>query len=76
VKVRRNEGVATHIDPKPCAGIREDVGEASAGECTGQPAEMNAASGDSALGRQELHIAQELAPRACNPQQANVRCVR
>ena len=37
MKVRRNEGVATHIDPKPCAGIREDVGEASAGECTGQP---------------------------------------
>jgi hypothetical protein len=37
VKVRRNEGVATHIDPKPCAGIRKDIGEASAGECTGQP---------------------------------------
>jgi hypothetical protein len=37
VKVRRNEGLATHIDPKPCAGIREDAGEASAGERTGQP---------------------------------------
>jgi hypothetical protein len=37
VRVRRNEGVATHIDPKPCAGIREDIGEASAGERTGQP---------------------------------------
>src|SRR5512145_3194607 len=31
------KGVATHIGPKPCAGIREDVGEASAGERAGQP---------------------------------------
>jgi hypothetical protein len=37
VRVRRSEGVAIHIGPKPCAGIREDVGEASAGECIGQP---------------------------------------
>jgi hypothetical protein len=37
VRVRRSEGVATHIDPKPCAGVREDVGEASAGERIGQP---------------------------------------
>ena len=37
MRVRRNEGVATHIDPEPCAGIREDVGEASAGERAGQP---------------------------------------
>ena len=28
VKVHCDEGVATHIGPKPCAGIREDVGEA------------------------------------------------
>ena len=31
------KGVATHIGPKPCAGIREDVGEASAGERAAQP---------------------------------------
>ena len=37
MRVRRNEGVATHIDPEPCAGIREDVGEASAGDRIGQP---------------------------------------
>jgi hypothetical protein len=37
VRVRRSEGVAIHIGPKPCAGIREDVGEASAGERIGQP---------------------------------------
>jgi hypothetical protein len=37
VKVRRNEGVAIHIDPKPCAGTREGDGEASAGERIGQP---------------------------------------
>jgi hypothetical protein len=37
VEVRRNEGVAIRIGPKPCAGIREDIGEASAGERIGQP---------------------------------------
>ena len=37
MRVRRSEGVAIHIGPKPCAGIREDVGEASAGERIGQP---------------------------------------
>ena len=37
MRVRRNEGVAIHIDPKPCVGIREGVGEASAGERIGQP---------------------------------------
>ena len=37
MRVRRNEGVAIHIGPKPCGGIREDVDEASAGDRTGQP---------------------------------------
>jgi hypothetical protein len=37
VQVRRDEGVAIHIGPKPCTGLREDVGEASAGERIGQP---------------------------------------
>ena len=37
MEVRRNEGVVIHIGPKPCMGIREDVGEASAGERIGQP---------------------------------------
>ena len=37
MRVRRNEGVAIHIGPKPCVGIREGVGEASAGEHIGQP---------------------------------------
>jgi hypothetical protein len=26
------EGIAIHIGPEPCAGVREDIGEASAGE--------------------------------------------
>jgi hypothetical protein len=37
VQVHRDERVAIYIDPEPCVGIREDVGEASAGERTGQP---------------------------------------
>jgi hypothetical protein len=37
VQVHCDEGVAARIGPKPCAGIREDVGEASAGEREGQP---------------------------------------
>ena len=37
MQVRHDEGVAIHIGPKPCAVAREGGGEASAGECTGQP---------------------------------------
>ncbi len=37
MKVHCDEGVATHIGPEPCAGVREDVGEASAGGHIGQP---------------------------------------
>ena len=37
VQVHYDEGVAIHIGPEPCAGIREGVGEASAGERAGQP---------------------------------------
>ena len=32
-----DEDVANHIGPEPCAGVREDIGEASVGECIGQP---------------------------------------
>ena len=37
MKVRRDEGVANRIGPKPCAGSCEGAGEASVGECIGQP---------------------------------------
>lgn len=37
MQVRCNEGVAIHIGPEPCAGIREGAGEASVGEHIGQP---------------------------------------
>ena len=37
VQVHCDEGIASHIGPKPCAGIREDISEASAGERAGQP---------------------------------------
>jgi hypothetical protein len=37
VKVHCDEGVAIHVAPDPCAGVREGVGEASAGERIGQP---------------------------------------
>jgi len=37
VQVHCDEGIANHIDPKPCAVIREDGGEAWAGEHIGQP---------------------------------------
>jgi hypothetical protein len=37
VEVRCNEGLAIRIGPEPCVDIREDVGEASAGDCAGQP---------------------------------------
>jgi hypothetical protein len=37
VQVHRDEGLAIRIGPEPCADIREDVGEASAGVCVSQP---------------------------------------
>jgi len=37
VRVHHEEGVASHLGPKPCGGIREGGVEASAGESTGQP---------------------------------------
>jgi hypothetical protein len=37
VQIHYDKGLATHIGPKPCAGLREDAGEASAGERAGQP---------------------------------------
>ena len=37
MQVHYDEGLANRIGPEPCAGIREDVGEASVGERAGQP---------------------------------------
>jgi hypothetical protein len=37
VQVHYGEGIANHIGPEPCAVVREDLGEASAGDCIGQP---------------------------------------
>ena len=37
MQVHYDEGAANHIGPEPCAVVREDLGEASAGDRTGQP---------------------------------------
>ena len=37
MQVHHEEGVATHLGPESCVFIREDEGEASTGERTGQP---------------------------------------
>ena len=37
MRVHCGEGVANHTGPEPCAVIREDGGEASVGDSTGQP---------------------------------------
>ena len=36
MQVHCDEGVANHIGPEPCVGLREHVGEASVGENVGQ----------------------------------------
>ena len=36
MRVHCDEGIANHIGPEPCAGVREDTGEASAGDRIGQ----------------------------------------
>ena len=56
MKVRYDEGVANHIGPEPCAGAREGTGEASAGECIGQPLSRGAPGKD----RQEIDGASPL----------------
>ena len=55
MEVHHDEGVATHIGPEPCVGFREEDGEASAGERTGQPLsrEMNIVLGADALSNVE-----------------------
>ena len=37
MRVHYGEGVANHTGPEPCAVIRKGGGEASVGDCTGQP---------------------------------------
>jgi hypothetical protein len=37
VQVHCDEGIAIHIGPERCGGLREDVAEASVGERIGQP---------------------------------------
>ncbi len=37
MRVHYDEGVANRIGPEPCAVVREGIGEASVGECIGQP---------------------------------------
>jgi hypothetical protein len=37
VQVHYEEGVAIHIGPEPCVGVRKDADEASVGEGIGQP---------------------------------------
>jgi hypothetical protein len=37
VQVHYDEGVAIHIGPEPCVGVRKDGDEASVGEGIGQP---------------------------------------
>jgi hypothetical protein len=56
VKVRHDEGVANRIGPEPCAGACEGTGEASVGECIGQPLSR----GSAGKGRQEVDGASPL----------------
>ena len=55
MQVHYDEGVANHIGPEPCAGVREDICEASAGDRIGQPlsCEMNVNPGADAVQKAE-----------------------
>ena len=55
MEVRHDEGLATHIGPEPCAAGREASGEASAGDCAGQPLsrERQRLPGADAVGKAE-----------------------
>ena len=55
MQVHYDEGVAIHIGPEPCVRVREGMGEASAGDCIGQPLsrERNSPRGADAVRRAE-----------------------
>ncbi len=55
MQVHCDEGIANRIGPEPCAGIREDAGEASAGDRIGQPLsrEINVTLGADAMPKAE-----------------------
>jgi hypothetical protein len=46
VQVHYDEGVAIHIGPEPCVGVRKDADEASVGESIGQPLSRESQSPD------------------------------
>ena len=49
MQVHYDEGIANHIGPELFAGIREDVGEASAGNVQAQPLSCSGPSPDDRL---------------------------
>jgi hypothetical protein len=57
VQVHCDEGIAIHIGPEPCAGVREEASEASVGERVGEPLsrEINLDSGADAVCWAEGH---------------------
>ena len=44
MQVHYDEGVAIHVGPEPCVGVRKDVDEASVGEGIGQPSSRESQS--------------------------------
>ena len=66
MQVHYDEGVAIHIGPEPCVGVRKDADEASVGEGIGQPLSRGA-PGD----RQEVDGASPSQRRSSDP-----RCPR
>jgi hypothetical protein len=66
VQVHYGEGVAIHTGPEPCAVIREDGSEASAGERIGQPLsrESDKVSGADAVSCAEGHTSRRDSARA------------
>jgi hypothetical protein len=66
VKVSDDKDVASHIDPKPCVGIREDDGEASVGACVGRPLSLESyLLGADALVNAEGNTSTFITARAC-----------
>lgn len=58
MRVHCDEDVASHVDPKPCAVLREESGEASVGARAGQPLSrvIKFVSGADAVGNAEGNI--------------------
>ena len=72
------EGVATHDDPEPCAGVRKGVGEASVGARAGraiEPRNHRVRGADVVYGNGRQHCQQRYRELLAGPARSENHCM-